>query len=160
MARKLSVLGCVFYDDFPTFEQMESCKLTTQVLGSFFNLVGWKHAVTGEKAAASDIVALRALYIYSLDQLPNGQFTVQNKPGRRDRIQSTISGFAESPSISKGDAAALAGLLNFAGGFVLGHSLKPACRILADCAAGRVLEGKGKEEFLRVHHDASGKLGA
>lgn len=147
MAHKLSVLCCVFYDDFPVFEQDEACKMTTQVLDSFFNLVGWKHAVTGEKATefSSDVVALGVQY--SLDKLSEGSFVVQNKPGRVDRIRSIVSSFSELSAIPRGDAAALAGLLNFAGGFVMGHSLKPACRVLSECAAGRVLEGRDKDEF-------------
>lgn len=151
MARKLYLLGTMFYDDFPVFEVEESCKLATQVMDAFFNLVGWRHAVVGDKAVpfSKQVVALGVQY--SLDQIAQGRFVVQNKPGRLDKIRDMLNDLESGEAISKAQAAVLGGLLNFAGGFVMGHSLKPACRMLAECAGGKTLNGRDKTINIIMH---------
>eukprot|EP00435_Cladocopium_sp_Y103_P047305 s818_g13.t2 len=100
----LHILTCVFYDDFPCFEVEPLTHLTAKVLDTFFNILGWKHAVTGKKATD-----------FSLEMQALG-------PG--DTIQFDIS-------LGRSAAASLAGILNFCGGFVLGHALKPATHALS-----------------------------
>ena len=81
----LHILTCVFYDDFPCFEVDPLTALTARVLDTFFNILGWKHAVQGKKATDFS-VEMQALGIqYNLGELWEGKLTVQNKPGRRDQ---------------------------------------------------------------------------
>eukprot|EP00438_Fugacium_kawagutii_P031349 Skav215373 [mRNA] locus=scaffold1391:913158:914213:- [translate_table: standard] len=147
MTHKLSILATVFYDDFPVFEVKEARRLTTKVLDTFFNLLGWRHAVSGDKATefSDQVVALGVQY--SLEGMAMGKFTVQSKPGRLDKIKALVQQIQQSAAVSKEQAAVLGGLLNFAGGFVMGHSFKPSSRILADCTAGRQLKGRDKDDF-------------
>eukprot|EP00435_Cladocopium_sp_Y103_P001353 s5288_g1.t1 len=127
----LHILTCVFYDDFPCFEVEPLTPLTARVLDTFFNILGWKHAVTGKKATDFSL-EMQALGIqYNLADLWEGRLTVQNKPGRRDRIKALTDELRKLESGARSAAASLAGILNFCGGFVLGHALKPATHALS-----------------------------
>ena len=59
-----------------------------------------------------------------------GHLVVQNKPGRKERILQLVQELHDSNRLQRATSASLAGLLNFCGGFVLGHSLKPATHAL------------------------------
>ena len=67
---------------------------------------------------------------YNLEDIWKGQLTIQNKPGRFERILQLTKEFNESKKGEGQVAATIGGLLNFSGGFVLGHSLKPATQLL------------------------------
>ena len=111
-----------FYDDYPTLEFAMAAENTTQVVSGFFQLLGWRHAVTGKKAKpfASTFAALGVEY--DLANLPNAFFTVRNKPERLLRIERLI------------------GLLNFASGFALGKALQPAAQGFSSLATGVELQ--------------------
>eukprot|EP00435_Cladocopium_sp_Y103_P068420 s303_g31.t1 len=65
----MHILTCVFYDDFPCFEVEPLTKLTATALDAFFNILGWKHAVTG-KTATDFGLEMQALGVqYNLDKL-------------------------------------------------------------------------------------------
>lgn len=132
----LHILTSVFFDDFPAFEISPLTHLTSQALDQFFCTLGWKHAISGKKATdfGPDMQALGVQY--DLRKLWHGELTVQNKPGRKERIFQLVSELRQMKGQVKSVAASLAGLLNFCGGFVLGHSLKPATHALSKWAAG------------------------
>lgn len=67
---------------------------------------------------------------YDLREIWEGSFQVQNKPGRIEKILQLTEQFRDEGK-DKSLAATLAGLLNFAGGFVLGYALKPVTHSLA-----------------------------
>ena len=143
----LHILTCVFYDDFPCFEVEPLTALTAKALDTFFNILGWKHAVQGKKATDFSL-EMQALGIqYNLRELWEGKLTVQNKPGRRDRIRSLTAELRELGSGSRSAAASLAGILNFCGGFVLGHALKPATHALSRWAMGDNLSKAATHEM-------------
>lgn len=86
--------------------------------------------MTGKKATEFS-TEMQALGIqYDLSQVWMGQLTVQNKPGRRERIKALTDDLRKLNSGARTTAASLAGVLNFCGGFVLGHALKPATHAL------------------------------
>lgn len=132
----MHILSSVFYDDYPCFELQPLTQLTAQTLDKFFNILGWRHAVTGKKATdfGQEMQALGVQY--QLGSLWSGRIVVQNKPGRNDRILQLVSDLRERGPQMRATAASLGGLLNFCGGFVLGHSLKPATHSLAKWMAG------------------------
>eukprot|EP00435_Cladocopium_sp_Y103_P034693 s357_g9.t1 len=134
----MHILTSVFYDDFPCFEVEPLAQLTAKSLDTFFNVLGWKHAVTGKKATdfGSEMQALGIQY--NLQDLWRRKLTVQNKAGRRGRIMALTADLRQLGSGSKNTAASLAGILNFCGGFVLGHSLKPATHALSKWSSGGV----------------------
>ena len=146
----LQILTSVFFDDFPSFEISPLTKLTSQALDQFFCTLGWKHAVSGKKATdfGCDMQALGVQY--DLSELWLGKLVVQNKPGRRERIMQLVLDLQQSKGPFKSTAASLAGLLNFCGGFVLGHSLKPATHALSKWASGDRPNKKYTEEICSL----------
>ena len=143
----LHILTSVFYDDFPCFEVEPLTALTARVLDTFFNILGWKHAVQGKKATDFS-VEMQALGIqYNLGELWEGKLTVQNKPGRRERVKALTTELRKLESGARSVAASLAGILNFCGGFVLGHALKPATHALSKWSMGANLSTAATHEM-------------
>ena len=132
----LNMLSSVFYDDYPCFEVEPLTQITAQTLDKFFNILGWRHAVTGKKATdfGQEMQALGVQY--DLKNIWSGHIVVQNKPGRNERILGLVADLRERGPQMRATAATLGGLLNFCGGFVLGHSLKPATHSLSKWMAG------------------------
>ena len=145
LTHKFGLLAAVFYDDYPCFEIQPLANLTTKTLDGFFSALGWRHAVVGKKATdfSSTFVALGVQY--SLDKLWHGSLVLQNKPGRLERIISLIKSLAGGHVTNKTDIACLSGLLNFAGGFVMGHSFKPALHYLNKWASTSPSESQRAE---------------
>ena len=117
-----------FCDDYPTLEFAMAAENTTQVVSGFFQLLGWRHAVTGKKAKpfASTFAALGVEY--DLANLTNAFFTVGNKPERLLRIERLIGRAAQQGKVTSSAAASIHGPLNFASGFALGKPLQPAAQ--------------------------------
>ena len=86
----------------------------------------------GQKVAlfGQDMTALGVRF--SLAEVWNGSVAVDNKPERLDRMQRMFAKFKEERKAGRADCASLHGMLNFACGFTLGHSLKPLARAVAD----------------------------
>lgn len=53
-----SVVTTNYFDDFPTLELRSAGDITTGVVSQFFQLIGWRHAVTGKKAKPNLLAAL------------------------------------------------------------------------------------------------------
>ena len=124
LVHKFGFLTSVFYDDYPVFEVQPLAALTSKIVDAFLSVLGWRHAVQGKKAVGfcSQPVALGVQF--DLEKIGTGDLVVQNKPGRIERIVEMISLVKEGDGKSKALVASLAGLMNFAGGFVLGHHFK------------------------------------
>ena len=45
-----SIVTTNYFDDFPTLELQSAAEVTTGIVSQFFQLIGWRHAVTGKKA--------------------------------------------------------------------------------------------------------------
>jgi hypothetical protein len=129
-----------FYDDYPTLEFAMAAENTTQVVSGFFQLLGWRHAVSGKKAKpfASTFAALGVEY--DLANLTNAFFTVGNKPERLLRIERLIDRAAQEGKVTSSAAASIHGLLNFASGFSLGKALQPAAQGFSSLATGVELQ--------------------
>ena len=54
LTHKFGILASVVYDDYPCFELSPLASHTTKFLDGFFDVLGWKHAVTGKKAVDFD----------------------------------------------------------------------------------------------------------
>ena len=136
LVHKLGIVASVFYDDYPCFEFEPLCSLTTSVLNKFFGILGWKHAVVGKKAKDFSPETIALGVQYELGELWAGSLTVRNKPGRLCRIKELAKEFKSAERGQASLAASLSGLLNFAGGFVLGHAFKPVTNALSKWSAG------------------------
>eukprot|EP00435_Cladocopium_sp_Y103_P003804 s6056_g1.t1 len=142
LVHKFGFLTSVFYDDYPVFEVGPLCELTSKIMDSFLNVLGWRHAVQGKKAVdfGSQPIALGVQY--NLELLWRGELVVKNKPGRLERILELIREVRNDHGKDKSVVASLAGLMNFAGGFVLGHQFKLGTHALNSWAHNRGIPSK------------------
>ena len=131
-----SIVTTNYFDDFPTIDLATGGDVTTGVVSQFFQLLGWRHAVSGKKAKPFESSFAALGVEYNLVQLTSGKFTVGNKPERLNRIQRLISQVAEDGKISPSLAASIHGLLNFASGFTLGKSLQMSAHGFSLLASG------------------------
>ena len=134
LTHQMGCLTTVFFDDFPMFEFEPLQRVTTTAVSTLFDLLGWLHATTGKKAAPFDQVVTALGVRFSLSDLWSGKLTVANKSERLERMQRMFGRFLIDKTAKKADCASLHGMLNFACGFVLGNSLKPLARAVADMA--------------------------
>lgn len=125
-----------FYDDYPTLEFAMAAENTTQVVSGFFQLLGWRHAVTGKKAKPFAPTFAALCVEYDLANLHASFFTVGNKPERLQRIERLIQQAERDGKVTCSVAASIHGLLNFASGFALGKALQPAAQGFSSLAAG------------------------
>eukprot|EP00435_Cladocopium_sp_Y103_P018012 s3778_g4.t1 len=134
-----SIVTTNYFDDYPTLEWGKSSDVTTGIVSQFFQLIGWRHAVTGKKAKpfATSFGALGVEY--ALDRLHKGSFTIGNKQERLDRISRMIAKVRADGQVSATNAASIHGLLNFASGFTLGKALQTASHGFSMLASGHVL---------------------
>ncbi|CAE7344246.1 unnamed protein product, partial [Symbiodinium sp. CCMP2456] len=89
-----------------------------------------------------------------LEDVWHGSITVANKPGRMDRIRQIMQPLAEGAVATMATVAMLHGLLNFAGGQVMGFELKPAARLLSKLLGGEAAQAnKGVARACRLALD-------
>lgn len=131
MVRKFQLLACVYYDDFPIFEFQPLIASTTQLLQTLLDLLGWRRATTGKKATNFANVMTVLGVDFNLQSFWRGKAEVYNKPSRIGRMETMLKSFAEKGSITSGEASRMRGLMNFAGGFVMGRAIKPVSRLFA-----------------------------
>ena len=86
----------------------------------------------GKKAVGFSAEPIALGVQYNLQELWSGNLTVSNKTGRLERILDLITQLKTEGRRSTKTAASLAGLMNFAGGFVLGHQFKLGTNALND----------------------------
>ena len=144
MVHKFGLILGVFVDDFPAMEVEDLAPMTTQIVSTFFSVLGWKHVTEGEKAVefAPSWVALGVRFDFTL--LSSGRLIVANKEGRLTRIVHLAERLESQEPCSTAVASTLHGLLNFAGGYVLGHSLKPAARAVSAILFRKAAPSQGR----------------
>ena len=124
------VLGC-FNDDFPIVEPGISAVLATQSVQHLLEALGWLYAKNSSKDQSfAEEFAVLGVRI-NTGNLHLGVFTLANKPSRVDKVIELISDIKKLGSIDKKKAQIVHGLLNFVAGFVMGHSVRLACRVFA-----------------------------
>ena len=134
LTHQMGCLTTVFFDDFPMFEFEPLQRITTTAVSTLFDLLGWLHATTGKKAAPFDEEVSALGVKFSLKDIWEGKLTVANRQERLVRMHRMFDKFLGDKAAKKADCASLHGMLNFACGFVLGNSLKPLARAVADMA--------------------------
>ena len=173
------VLGC-FYDDFPIVEPCISAVLATQSVQRLLEALGWLYAKDPSKdkpfAEEFDVLGVRI----NTTNLHSGIFTLASKPSRVEKVIALIHEIKKSGKVDKKKAQVIHGLLNFMAGFVMGHSVRLACRALAsaiaagnswsrlqvchacdftlDCLSnlrGRSVDGRGERRPVLVFTDAA-----
>lgn len=136
MVRKFFLISTVFYDDFPLLEFEPLAEATTGVVQTILDLLGWKHATTGKKSVGFSL-GMQVLGVsFDLSYFWQSEVRIANRHSRVERILAILRGFVERQCILPGEAATMHGLLNYAGGFVIGRSLKPAARYFSSLVSG------------------------
>ena len=142
-----SIVNTNYFDDFPTIDLAVGGEVTTGVVSQFFQLLGWKHAVSGKKAQPFE-GSFAALGVeYNLAQLTKGRFTVGNKPERLSRISRLINQVAKEGRVLPSMAASIHGLLNFASGFTLGKSLQMSAHGFSLLASGATMSPEALQQL-------------
>ena len=120
----LSAVTCHYFDDFPTVERSQGCKVLSLAFSAILDMLGWQHAKEGGKALnfseAFDLLGVT----FDLTQVPKGILKITNKVSRISKLCGMLDSIASAGELSSSRASELQGLLNFAVGFVSGKSLK------------------------------------
>ena len=117
----------VFYDDFPLFSPAEIAGDADSCVSELLDLLGWKHARTGRKGRPFEPVFQVLGCTLDLERVGSGIVTLENKPGRVDRILEKLSLVEKDGRISLHDAQVLHGLMRYACGFFAGRLLQQVC---------------------------------
>ena len=123
VSKTLHCITSHYFDDFPTIERTEGCKVLTLAFSAILDLLGWEHAKEGDKAlgfaAAFDLLGVT----FDLRRMPRGVLTIMNKASRIDKICSMLADIEQTRSTSPAKASEIQGLLNFVS-FYMGRGLK------------------------------------
>jgi hypothetical protein len=142
-----------FYDDYTLFEFEPAAADTSRVVEAVLDLLGWSFAREGKKYVHFGKSVITLGVSLDLCEFWQGTLMVGNKPGRAEKIISLLEALRDSDHFDRNALTALHGLLNFAGGFVMGSALKPASRAIAKCLARDVdnpLEGAKRAAALAI----------
>ena len=128
MIVKFHMIATDFYDDFTLFEFQPAASPLDKVAMRFLSNLGWTFARDGKKFVpfGSSVVSLGVAL--DLSGVWDGFLTVSNKPGGLERIAYVLQPIADGRDVTRADLASLHGLINFAGGYVMGFELKPMAR--------------------------------
>ncbi|CAE7247552.1 unnamed protein product [Symbiodinium sp. CCMP2456] len=139
MIVKFFAIATDFYDDYTIYEFKPAASLLDKVLMRLLDLLGWTYAKAGRKFVAFDSKVVTLGVSLGLGELWSGVLTVENKPGRLEKISQMLRTIASGKDVSRSEVASLHGLLNFAGGLILGFELKPTARMLSRALSGPFL---------------------
>ena len=91
---------------------------------TFLDLLGWDHARDGSKAKPFfDVLGMSI----NLSKLSSGVVVLSNKKSRVERIVAMLHAISERGFVEFHESQVLHGLMNYAGGFFSGRTLKGVC---------------------------------
>ena len=144
---RMLVIPCgVFYDDFPLFSPAELAENADQSASELLDLLGWKHARTGPKGKAFNSAFTVLGCNLDLSEVAKGAITMENKPGRIDRLLEHLKRVEAANRISLHEAQILHGLLRYACGFFAGRHLFQVCAEVMALGSGH---SKGSRRNLK-----------
>ena len=146
LINKMLVVPCgVFYDDYPMFSPASLADDADQSTSALLDLLGWRHAKTGVKSAPfKDKFQVLGCSL-DVGAILNGLITLENKPGRIDRLIALLQQIREEGRLSKHQGQVVHGLMRYACGFFSGKFLHQVCaEILALSLSG---QRKGPSEI-------------
>ena len=124
LSKLLKAITSHYFDDFPTVERSDGCRVLTLAFSALLDLLGWDHAKEGDKAlnfsATFDLLGVT----FDLSGMSLGALVVRNKTSRIEKLCAMLDQVAKDKNISAAKASELQGLLNFAVSFYLGRSMK------------------------------------
>ena len=128
-----------FYDDYTLFEFKPAAISLDKIAMRLLALLGWSFAAEGKKFVSFSPVVISLGVSLDLTGIWDGFLMVANKPGRLDKICEMLSSIVRGEAIAKSHVASLHGLINVAGGYILGYELKPTARLLSKALSGPFL---------------------
>ena len=128
LLNKMLVIPCgVFYDDFPMFSPETQAGNADAAASQLFDLLGWRHAKTGSKALPFQQAFQVLGCSLNLAEIRFGGVTLENKPGRLDRLIELLQGIRADGCITKHQGQVIHGLMRYACGFFSGKFLHQVC---------------------------------
>ena len=122
------VIGTTYYDDYPTVEPEATAGSARACQELLLTSLGWKFAKEGKKALDfSQVFDVLGISL-DLSGCNKGNFSINNKASRVEKILSQVDQFVTRGSVTSAEAAQVHGILNFAQGQYLGRVLQPAMR--------------------------------
>ena len=117
LSKLLKAITSHYFDDFPTVERSDGCRVLTLAFSALLDLLGWDHAKEGDKAlnfsATFDLLGVT----FDLSGMSLGTLVVRNKTSRIEKLCAMLDQVAKDKNISAAKASELQGLLNFAVSF-------------------------------------------
>ena len=108
------LLHCItshYFDDFPTLERSEGCRVLTLAFSATLDLLGWEHAKEGDKALDfSGIFDLLGVTL-NLNHVPLGNFVISNKDSRVEKLCKMLEDIETAGTITAARASEIQGLL-------------------------------------------------
>ncbi|CAE7245188.1 unnamed protein product [Symbiodinium sp. CCMP2592] len=136
MVVKFAAIATDFYDDYTVYEFRPAAFLLDKVLMRLLDLLGWTYAKSGRKFVPFDNKVVSLGVSLGLDEIWEGTLKVENKAGRLEKIAELLRTVAQGGAVTRSDVASLRGLINFAGGLIMGFELKPTSRMLSRALSG------------------------
>ena len=86
LSKLLKAIASHYFDDFPTIERSEGCRVLTLAFSALLDLLGWDHAKEGDKAlnfaANFDLLGVT----FNLSEMRLGTLTICNKKSRLEKL--------------------------------------------------------------------------
>ena len=128
LLNKMLVIPCgVFYDDFPMFSPESQAEDADAAASQLLDLLGWRHAKTGSKAFPFKQAFQVLGCSLNLSEIRLGGITLENKPGRLDRLIELLQGIRADGCLTKHQGQVIHGLMRYACGFFSGKFLHQVC---------------------------------
>ena len=132
------VIGTTYYDDYPTVEPEATAGSARACQELLLTSLGWKFAKEGKKALDfSQVFDVLGISL-DLSGCNRGNFSINNKASRVEKILSQVDQFVTRGSMTSAEAAQVHGILNFAQGQYLGRVLQPAMRFFQRISFARM----------------------
>ncbi|CAE7416568.1 unnamed protein product, partial [Symbiodinium sp. CCMP2456] len=146
MIVKFFAIATDFYDDYTVYEFRPGASLMDKILMRLLEILGWTFAKSGRKFVPFGTSVVSLGVTLGLSEIWEGIVSVENKPGRLDKIAELLRAVVSGKEISRSEVASLHGLIIFAGGLIMGFELKPTSRMLSRALIGQF---KGNSVELR-----------
>ena len=130
-----------YFDDFPGVELTRVAGSSRTFMEGLLKALGWQFAESGKKALPYAPVFHALGVTLDVSACGRGKLTVSNKKGRVEELKKDAARILDAGLITKQEAAAFHGRLNFAQGQLFGCLLKPAMHLLSQWAENKFEQG-------------------
>ena len=124
VSKILHAITSHYFDDFPTIERSEGCRVLTLAFSAVLDLLGWEHAKEGDKAQNFAPIFDLLGVTFDLKRMSGGFLQISNKVSRIEKLCAMLDRIHTSGTINPAKASEIQGLLNFAVSFYMGRGLK------------------------------------